>query len=118
LNKKDPHFKKLQAVWYGKLKEEGFVDIEDNSLSDVPLKQWSFNFFRMNYVPEKYEALKSYYDRANLILRTFNFQNEGYRQVWELHCQGFSERDIAKKISIYKKSAVHKIIAKILRDTR
>lgn len=34
-------FKRAQAEWYARLKEEGFEDIEDHSLEDKPLKRWS-----------------------------------------------------------------------------
>ncbi len=110
--------KKLQTHWYNILKEEGFVDIEDTSLDDRPLIEWhNFKFKKCNI--ERRMATETYIDEARNLLHTYGFANSTHRLIWELHCEGTSIREIAKKISdtpeTYRKSRVFTIIKNISR---
>jgi hypothetical protein len=97
----DEEFKKLEKLWYDKLKSEGFEDIEHASSRN--LKEWDLNFFRNQFCTIKYETSMEYYEKAKDLLLTFEFKNELHKKIWELHCMGLTEREIADKIQIYKK---------------
>jgi hypothetical protein len=103
-------FKVLQKYWYELLRDTGFKDIEN---TEGLLKEWDFNFFRMRFNAIQYEATKSYYDQARHLLHTFEFKNEMEKAIWELHCEGLSERKISQHLKKFRKSWVHVIIARI-----
>jgi hypothetical protein len=115
---KDPSYKKLEKVWYDKLKGEGFEDIENTQTSDRMLKEWDFNFFRNQFNQVQYESTLEYYERANRLLSSFGFKNEVHRRIWELHCEGQSERKIASQLTKCKKSMVHYIISNIAQQMK
>lgn len=107
-------FKALQKEWYARLRADGFEDIENQ---EGMLKEWDFNFFRNKFDQIKYETTLLYYSRARGLLNTFQFKNELERAIWELHCEGLSERKIASKLRKFRKSWIHVIIAEIRRKT-
>lgn len=121
----DEEFKHLEKLWYGKLKEEGFDDIECTHHSKRLLKEWDFNFFRNTFNPLKYESTLSYYSQAREFLVHENililigvivpspFKSAIQRKVWELHCEGYSEREIAEKIGVFKKSTIHTLVKEL-----
>src|ERR1700679_3199952 len=108
---KDSPYKKVQKIWYDKLKKEGFEDIEDNTSG--LLKEWDFNFFRNGFCQVKYECNKMYYYKAKEILTTHDFKSPIHKKIWGLHCDGISERAIVTQLGKYKKSWVPYIIAEI-----
>lgn len=110
---KDPQYKKLEKVWYEKLKLTGFDDIEDTRTEQRMLKEWDFNFFRNQFNDIEYESTLGYYESAKHLLASYSFKDETHMKVWELHCEGLSERDIAGQVGKYKKSMVHYIICNI-----
>jgi len=110
---KDQSYKKLEQLWYDKLKKEGFQDIENTKTDERLLKEWDFNFFRNQFNLIQYESTLGYYDQAKEILVSESFKSEIHKKVWELHCEGLSERSIAVRVKEYKKSMIHYIIANI-----
>lgn len=108
--------KRLEKIWYDRLKSTGFNDIEDTDVG--LLKEWDTNFFRNRFVQVKFDATTEYYSCAHHILLHHEFKNENHKRVWELHCQGYSERKIAQMIKVYKKSMVHYVIAMIAKVIR
>lgn len=116
--KNDADFKKLEKEWYGKLAESGFQDIEVSSHENRFLKKWSFNLSRKRWNLIHYETTLEYYKKAQDLLNSFKFKNRIHKKIWKLHASGLSERKIAHKIKIYKKSMVHYIIAQISREIK
>lgn len=98
--------KELQKVWYQKLKDEGFKDIEQEGKNGF-LKEWSRKF-RIPYgsqVAKGYttedkirdnEVKETYYRLAGHFLYDYKFKTETLRNIWELHSEGVSYRNIAK----------------------
>ena len=112
LSRHSEEFKELEKVWYEKLKEEGFEDIENLSVESRTLKTWSNRF----HIDKKYQAdleiaQQIYYEQARALIETETFYNEGWKKIWELHSEGMPEREIAKLVP-YKKSMVHYVIHK------
>lgn len=112
-----PEFKTLEAKWYAKLINSGFEDIEDTRKPDRQLKSWHDQYFFDRHSAEKIVGTRTYYEMATRLLHTFPFKSPMHRRIWELHCDGKTEREIADAISTFKKplkkSSVHNIIAKI-----
>lgn len=102
----------LRDEWYDKLKESGFEDIEDVYHPNIPLKAWHSLRFISLYEPIEFENQQVYYQMAENFSREHNFSRPFERLVWEAHCEGFSEREIAKELDSYK-TGIHKIVSSV-----
>lgn len=88
--------KQLQASWYGRLKKEGFEDIEQQAGStDAKLKSWHSHYFQARHEPTAFEAKENYYYQACQYLECGEFQSKTHRHVWKLHSEGLGLRKIA-----------------------
>lgn len=102
-NPQSKSFKKLQATWYAKLKDEGFEDIER---SEDMLKVWSTTFTMAvpnSSTPIQLAAKESYYRFATHFLNEYKFEKDRDKVIWEYHSNGISMRNIAellKKVNI------------------
>lgn len=106
-------FKDLQAKWYKKLANTGFADIEQ---PDGNLKNWALSLIRHDETTEN--AKQDYYRLAGQLLHSsYPFQSNTERKIWEMHAEGLSIRDIAKKLKSQRirahKNGVHKVVQKI-----
>lgn len=90
---KDKIFLSLQKIWYKKLKESGFDDIEQ---SEQRLKAWHSSFFKVHYNKVLYEAKEEYYNRACQFLYEYSFKNDKEKLIWEMHANGTSIEEITK----------------------
>lgn len=108
-----PRVKKLTTLWYEKLKEEGFSDIENTTHDLTPLRVWH-SLKWANTSDDKREATLLYYTKAKELLETHPFENEIHRRIWELHCDGFSKRKIEKLIATLPKACKREQIGKII----
>lgn len=103
-------FEELKTVWYAKLKEEGFEDIEH---SQSLLKTYHGEKWR-RLAEHKQELTLKYYSHTKDLLHTYTFENPTHRLIWELHSDGLSKRKIASKIEsmtpTYKREAIGNII--------
>ena len=94
-------FKKLQKEWAQKLKDSGFEDIEN---SRGVLKYFCNEKFKANRqhglrvasIIKRNEATEEYFNEATNILRTYNFQSNLEKTIWELHCEGWGRLKILK----------------------
>ena len=93
---KKTDFLKLKKEWYGKLKESGFDDIEQD---EDNLKFWSCNFNRAGTATARIIA-ESYYNQASNFLNDFEFENPAEKFIWEQHTKGLSHDTIAKDLKI------------------
>ncbi len=110
---KTKNFKKLQDQWYKKLADSGFKDIEDTRMEEPMLFKHDNKIF-LNLTPEQYSERLKYFDNARSLLFTFKFKNVLHKTVWELHCEGFSVREIETKLNRkIRKSSVNNIIQDI-----
>lgn len=82
-------FKTLQKMWYQRLKDDGFIDIEN--------KEWHSRYFVTQYSPVQFANKQEYFRRAQIFLHEFPFKNRRDRKIWRLHSEGFTLREIAKK---------------------
>lgn len=86
--------KQIQQVWYQKLKEEGFEDIEK---SKDNIHRWHCSFFQNKYTPESFTIKQTYYRLASQFLENFMFERELDLEIWRLHSEGVPLREIAKQ---------------------
>lgn len=108
-------FKKLKKEWYGKLKDTGFRDIEDERQF---LHRWSI-WFQSTHTPEEYEDKQRYFIYCERFLLNHRFKNDIEKAIWSAHCEGKSLREItiilkAKGIQFYSKDKINKIIHELL----
>lgn len=96
-----PKFQKLQARWYKKLAEFGFYDIEinPNNLREDTAR-----------VADA-DAIKQYYRQASDYLHTATFNTEREQEMWQLHCEGLSLREIGLEVCL-SKSTVQRYLEK------
>lgn len=103
-------FNKLKNTWNKKLKSEGFKDIEGDH--DIVITDGSFSvrrFFERNSY-DSYKAKERYYQLAGHFLHETLFESKLHKNIWKLHSEGVSARDIAEKIKVLKKTKIYKII--------
>lgn len=106
---------KLQKVWYKKLKDTGFKDMEDpngprNGGRGAPRVD--------NITDMQQEMIREYYSRARQFLQEHTFEDAVDRFVWEHFSEGTSVREISIKLEkelnvIKKKTAVWQIAKRL-----
>lgn len=89
-------FDQLQAIWYRKLRESGFKDIERKNQDDW-LKDEVHTSTIINAYLSKPQR-EAYYEKACEFMHEFEFESELDKMIWECHCEGMSIRDIALKL--------------------
>lgn len=110
--KKQQSLKELQRIWYAKLKQSGFVDIEKkNGQLMSPTSSNTFldrhSVFRKMSDENRLEtaltarqALEDYYRLARQFLHDFQFKKPYHKKVWELHSEGYPHKGIALKLNL------------------
>ncbi len=120
MTKQQQQLKKLQKIWYAKLKKLEFDDIEETDIDS--LKNWtSSRNYKGAQEGELYgsrtvvrEAKEEYYRMAGHFTHEYKFSNENEKNIWILHSEGLSLRDIAAKIESKKYKANKDTIGKII----
>lgn len=85
-------YEKLRAVWYAKLKKEGFDDIETD---EYHLKTWSSKFASKKS-QELWRSKEAYYYMTTTFLNDYKFESKLEKIIWEYHSEAISVRDIVK----------------------
>lgn len=104
---KQQKFNNLQEIWYKKLKDSGFEDLEEprvgnNDKSYHWLKQWHNQYFQQRYTPSQFDAKQDYFILASRFLFEHKFENTLEKNIWKLHSEGEYIRETAKKLGTYK----------------
>lgn len=105
-------YEQLRKEWYAKLKKSGFEDIED-------LEGRLITYTNNMYKPPTHDARlysilskdslldltimtresgKEYYRLAEHFFNDYKFTSKKHKDIWELHSNGYSERDIVLKL--------------------
>jgi hypothetical protein len=106
--------KKLERIWYKKLKKDGFHDIE---YSPGTIKRgYSRSPQYLNQLSRT--ATEEYYGLASTFLNEYKFESEREAAIWEYHAEGLSTREIVtilRKANIISctKSTVHNIVKRL-----
>ena len=110
----DKAFKDLEKLWYNKLREAHFDDIEDSRTPELFLKSWHSTLL-LGYDPEQFKAKQTYWECARALVHTYKFKNKLHKKIWVLYSEGTSIRDIMVHVNM-KRWKVHSIIATIARE--
>lgn len=115
------------------LKRRGFEDIEKESHGELYLTDWDSLYFQTKSNPVAFTIKQNYFYMAEHFMRSDIFKDKVHspihREIWHLHSDGFSYREIALRIrsrmdvimwgEIYNKDKVQNIIhllKKLLKD--
>ena len=95
---KTKHLKELQKLWYKKLEEQGFRDIEQ---SDGRLREWDSFYFQHHFNPDLFRLKHHYYYQATQFLNHLRDNPETpelHIEIWHMHSEGMGVRQIALKL--------------------
>ncbi len=107
MRRKLSEYEKLKKVWYKKLADSGFVDIESNSdrISSTHVSRFS-GLKKYGEFSNEWRASKEmYYRYATSFLNEYQFETELEKTIWEYHSNGMSSRQIAltlKNVGLFK----------------
>lgn len=96
---KTKEFKVLEDLWYKKLKQSGFDDIEPGprylkySIESILTRKYNLDR------KLEYKKREEYFRIAGQFLYEYEFKDEISKIVWELHSEGSSIRKISKRLS-------------------
>lgn len=117
----------LQREWYEKLKQDGFIDIEDSSDPSGQLKEWhSFKFISLSSQIRKTKRSQyqlqidsfandpSFVEVTILMTKHWNsrFKALDVELIWTLHRDGLTERGIASEMKC-SKSCIHFLLERM-----
>lgn len=104
-------YSKLRKIWYAKLADSGFVDIEPHGkFFRGGSSAWKFGGKNKDF-----ESREEYYYKARQLLNENVFKNNLHKIIWEYHSEGIGTRSIAKllrdaKVKNYHWTWINKII--------
>lgn len=108
-------------VWYEKLEEEGFNDIEELSNSEYVLKDYHCRRFQSEETLAKIAKRSRYYEAVSIFTNSPDFpeivrlmvrhRNNLYsalqvEKIWDMHREGATERGIASEMGC-SQSCIH-----------
>lgn len=103
-------FSKLKKIWDKKLKDSGFQDIEgDHDIVITSGVLSARRFFERNTY-DSFRNKERYYQLAGHFLHEHNFQTYLDKEIWRLHSEGLSYRDISEQIKVLKKTQICKVV--------
>lgn len=103
---KTKDFLKMKAVWYRKLKEDGFRDVELGTLNGAVAQEgWS-----------RWPASKGLRSEADTLrhqfLYTYSFKSERDREIWHLYTEGAGRVEGGK----YRRNQIYITMRKLRRE--
>lgn len=104
---KTKKFRELQRSWAEKLKKSGFEDIESPSSQREYLKIWDSMYFLNKAEHEAFTITQTYYQVAEELLITHEFESATEKQVWAYHSDGLAVREI-ESLLYTKKNKLNK----------
>lgn len=108
---------KQQKIWYKKLKDSGFEDIES---SEDSLKSYSNRTFNLTDKNQHggWQFKAEYYRMASHLLHDHEFKNERQKYIWELHTNGISVRDISRLLKKSGMKSNHQSVWLVVKNLR
>lgn len=93
-------FKTLAKKWHDKLAKSGFEDAEEFDSPLELMKQHPESYFNNKFTPEKFSERQRYYELARQLLHSFKFKDGKDKEIWNLHAEGLSYKEITKTLSL------------------
>ena len=103
--------KGLRRQWYDKIKKTGFRDIE-NERGELIDHRGSLDILRLVSSTDVFEATRDYFLWASHQLQNARFESPTDRQIWALHADGKTSREIEEVVD-YSQSQICVKIKKI-----
>jgi len=106
-------FRELQRKWDEKLAKSGFVDIERKDrvgASSRMLKTAALKNIVDQYTPEQFEIKQEYYRLAGQFLHDHKFKSGKDREIWRLHSEGVSIRNIIRHLKRRRMTAYKDLV--------
>lgn len=110
--------KDLVQEWDRKLAESGFKEIEDRDSPREMLKSWHSTMFIHRYDQERFTARQKYFELATHFLHRHRFDSTLEQQIWFLHAEGRSLREIAAETGKTSKDGALKVVRKLQKAMR
>lgn len=86
----------LQKEWYAKLAKEGFEDIEEFDAQMEPIDTLKRSTFTHALkIKDRYVQQEAYYNAAGKLAHS-TLIPEKDREIWRLHAQGYTHRQIVE----------------------
>lgn len=104
-------FRQQQDLWYSKLRESGFEDLEDRSGWIEDYNSYKL-LSRKNFNLVAYEITQEYYSWACEKLHTAKFKCQRDQTIWEYHAQGLTGAEISVHIGL-ERTWINRVIKKI-----
>lgn len=101
---------KLQRLWYRKLKDSGFKDIEHSSGA------LDRSYTKSKRTQVEIEVIQYYYSMASALLNDHKFVDPIEKTIWEYYSEGMSAREISEVLEqagVKKKR--HVTVSKIIK---
>lgn len=102
----DPKFKKLQDKWYAKLAESGWKDAE---YENGDLRAYHGNDFRRKRLQARMPDQAAYYAWATDVLNAYMFETAKEKQIWALHADGLSVREIGRIVGLSRQTVLNRL---------
>ena len=107
--------KTLRQLWEQKLKDSGFIDIEQTFGTVRQLKQYEAHYFYERYTPEEFSAKQKYFEQLRAATHRLKFSSDRHKYVWKLYAHGIPIRQIAAK-SGYNRRSVDRLLKKYKKE--
>lgn len=111
MSKKKLSYSELKQIWYKKLNDSGFKDIEKDEFN---LKSMSNRFASQHADPILWQAKKEYYELAEKFLQEYQFQNNREKVIWEYHANAISIRNIVKLLKKARINTCKSVVGRTL----
>ncbi len=96
--KQPTDYKSLKIIWYKKLADSGFVDIEADE-ETMKRRGTRTEEFARPRSRRSWEAKQAYYRMATHFLNSYPFASKLDQIIWEYHVEGISIRNISKLLT-------------------
>ena len=94
MTKKKTEYQEQKEIWYKRLKDDGFKDLEhDDGTINIGVPR-----SMQGQDAELRQLVQDYYCMCYYFLNSHRFENELEKVVWEYHTEGLSVRDISKAL--------------------
>jgi hypothetical protein len=93
--RKTQSLEELTSIWYEKLKQKGFEDVEQDPDT---LKRWASQYYSRRYDEKEFEDKEKYYQLAGQFLYEHKFKSSREQLIWQMHSEGEFIEDIVKAV--------------------
>lgn len=113
-------FRRLNKKWHDRLEKSGFSDKEEFDSKHQFMKQWDNTKFQ-SLGDILFNERQRYYELATQLVHTYKFKSLLDKQIWTMHSDGNSEREIGDKLECtynYTRKIIRLVRTAIKRDAK